>query len=1143
MSTLLTKYWWYKPNRYTTTFTLTATFGDSTSEYVFNKIGESWEAVGTHDSRLVIILPNANNGNRFIVRAYDNDVFVSLNAEYSNAYSQSIAKPANMARMVFDKSFYSTHLFEPNCAYDNPYDLFNDSDLHDIYFTNLTETITLPNKNSNYGHWYGWGAYNQTKPYSMLNKINDLDNLYRMPLSWIYSWQLAGFPTVGINNSTSSHPGISKFYEIPMVDHKVYMVPLYHNEKPYYDIDTKDYGEPVIPDTPTPPTPSEPDYLCFTANKAGATLRLVGMVNPDYDGDLVELEYSTDGENWHDFEITTDLNSDAELNSISSTLTFSNIGDKVYFRGNNIFGTAAFDIENDEENFTYFFAGGEGTNTEDNEFAISGDIQTIVDKTGQDKTHGQFGRDSFGLFSNVGLLSSGEIPGILITTAPDLTATSLVPWKYCYLFMGQTLLEHPATMPNFTTNQLPHMPRDGMDYGAYAFVSMYYGCTSLQEGCDFSTLTANTYSDVLVIAGNLMEIYEETTFNITDDNGLTLNGFEGISFPFTATIEMDGETMTEVVTSYMFASDICTNTNGFSTITLYISTDNGYVSHVNPYYSYKNDYDTHVCEISIPSSEVDTTIEVEFAPNSDYTVTKWQSSTDGETWTDIPNSDSNTLEITIPDTDYYYKVVTVSAQPNWVEISRSAEPNTTFGHACHLDSDGFEDGECNLWYDIVEEDTNPLSSTYGQQRNRTVQVIVQDTTRCPIPTVSEIPFHCSLITEYDDNGTITNNNDDKCNTTFNIYRVIDSNGNIRQASYGNTVKIANTDVKLQAQIDFASTSYTIDSILIRRANDAQWEVHSTPYLNNSETNFYISESIDIPLDNAYLDIKVVLVDASIQHLTGNIICEYNYDGTTFELEPESLGGVLYNVALERMIYRSTGNFSNESGGYYHGYDYINLVDDENQSNTYFDILSQESDNAKTYVRPNVAIPLTSDYEIYEEYIRFDSNDPWTKIELATPQQLGNSDFVEFKLLFRPMIFEVTVNVAEEQIVNGESTYVINNNLVTNSSEYYSTLNSGPHVNLSLGTNYINSFNDRIKVYIGCTLVQAPTNVNDGYILKVTNRATWGDVYEYENPINYDTTNGYIMNYAFGIDNIDQEGYSARYSCSYDILFIIPAPRT
>lgn len=246
MGTLLTKYWWYQPNQYTTTFKLIAVFNNGTSTYTFNKTAESWVAVGSHDSRLVITLPNTNNGNRFIVQVYDNDVFVSLGAEYSNDSSRSEAESVNMQRLVFDKTFYSTHLFEPNCAYDNPYDLFDDSDLHDIYFTNLTETITLPNKNSNYGHWYGWGAYNQTKPYSMLNKINDLDNLYRMPLSWIYSWKLPGFPTVGINDSTSAHPNIDKLCEAPIVNNVIYMVPLYHNETPYYDIDTTDYGEPIV---------------------------------------------------------------------------------------------------------------------------------------------------------------------------------------------------------------------------------------------------------------------------------------------------------------------------------------------------------------------------------------------------------------------------------------------------------------------------------------------------------------------------------------------------------------------------------------------------------------------------------------------------------------------------------------------------------------------------------------------------------------------------------------------------------------------------------------------------------------------------------------------------------------------------------
>ena len=132
MGTLIKKIWWYRPNAYTTTFTLTATFGNGESEYVFQKTEESWEAIGTHDSRLVIILPNDTNGQRFLVRAYVEDPFVDLSATYANATSQSTAREVGLKRIVFDKTFFDTHTFEPNCDFENPFDLFNDSDLGDI---------------------------------------------------------------------------------------------------------------------------------------------------------------------------------------------------------------------------------------------------------------------------------------------------------------------------------------------------------------------------------------------------------------------------------------------------------------------------------------------------------------------------------------------------------------------------------------------------------------------------------------------------------------------------------------------------------------------------------------------------------------------------------------------------------------------------------------------------------------------------------------------------------------------------------------------------------------------------------------------------------------------------------------------------
>lgn len=59
----------------------------------------------------------------------------------------------------------------------------------------------------------------------------------------------------------------------------------------------------------------EPDYLCFTANTAGSTVKLNKTGSPT----AVTLETSTDGSTWSTY-------------TFWSTITLSNIGDKVYWR-------------------------------------------------------------------------------------------------------------------------------------------------------------------------------------------------------------------------------------------------------------------------------------------------------------------------------------------------------------------------------------------------------------------------------------------------------------------------------------------------------------------------------------------------------------------------------------------------------------------------------------------------------------------------------------------------------------------------------------------------------------------------------------------------------------------------------------------
>lgn len=100
------------------------------------------------------------------------------------------------------------------------------------------------------------------------------------------------------------------------------------------------------------PEPVGPDYLCFKAEQAGSTLKIVKIGSPQD----VSLEYSTDKTVWEPY-------------SIGNLITLSNIGDRVYFRGvNSKFASNA-------SAFHQFVMTGL--------ISASGNIMTIFDGTGQ----------------------------------------------------------------------------------------------------------------------------------------------------------------------------------------------------------------------------------------------------------------------------------------------------------------------------------------------------------------------------------------------------------------------------------------------------------------------------------------------------------------------------------------------------------------------------------------------------------------------------------------------------------------------------------------------------------------------------------------------------------------------------------------
>jgi len=398
-------------------------------------------------------------------------------------------------------------------------------------------------------------------------------------------------------------------------------------DKSYWKLITSNIGD-YIDDEPDVPVEPEiidnTDYLCFTAEKAGAKLTLIGGYNKSYDGAEIDIEYSTDKKHWNTLTFT-DASSQTNMYILvqSNIISFAKKGDKVYFRGNNTNGTnykASYTVSN------YFFNFAGANNTTTDIFSVTGDLQTLVDKTGQDKEHGCFCE----LFVN---------NNFHITSAPDLTATTLVSYKYKSLFSDQDLLEEPAYMPNFEENSLTGLER--------VFEAMYSYCTSLKRPANFNF----TYEDIANSLYCFNYTYQGTTFNITDDDGYTLNGFDNVQFPSRY------KTDQQWLTSFYFAKLVLYNANGFDVVEISTLKQNiivvstlkilEEVNNMNRlYHFYKSDAGNN--------------ITLRWGGTS-Y---GWKESTDGgTTWTTIEDSASQTLYVTIPTSNHIYNVITINPNP------------------------------------------------------------------------------------------------------------------------------------------------------------------------------------------------------------------------------------------------------------------------------------------------------------------------------------------------------------------------------------------------------------------------------------------------------------------------------------------------
>lgn len=430
---------------------------------------------------------------------------------------------------------------------------------------------------------------------------------------------------------------------------------------------------------------------------------------------------------------------------------------------------------------------------------------------------------------------------------------------------------------------------------------------------------------------------------------------------------------------------------------IYVVRDDTYSIEFSNYYSY--DYNDTQAWASYLESDFgnETTITVS---GGSIVCTGWQESSDGETWTDIPNSATDELELTIPEESHYYKPIVVSTDPNWVEISREFDGNYS---SCVTDNDDFNTGVCTKSVTITYQDQNQYSSSYNQTRTSTYYTDVEDLVSCPIPqNIVTKQVQVNVWTEYNDNGTIITNDSTKADVNTYINRSLSqifNPNNIASVPYNGTINALSSDSYFYVDVEvICEPGYCINRFLSRLSTNAQWvEKNPGTWFNNNSNSKRYSEAFAI--SDSYCDVKVEIVPQIEQTVTIKSIVNFN--------------GV-DEFPIDQSIYIRTLD-GNIRGYRYHSFN-----------------------ETFTYGLPTGATLLStpqSDYfrgkEVYEQYVRYSENDSWTQV---TPQRYypldANHNYFEIKYVVRPNSLQVDVHFATASTVNGQTVYNIDDTLGT-----------------------------------------------------------------------------------------------------------------
>ena len=202
------------------------------------------------------------------------------------------------------------------------------------------------------------------------------------------------------------------------------------------------YGFGVGAIKPVPPTPTV-DYMYFEAVEANSTVLMTSTLET-----APNLEYSTDGETWQEWQHTT-----ADGTHTFDTLTLTAVGDRVYLRGNNPNGLGTMPEGEEMPLYSHFDMTGK--------IATGGNIMSLLDKDAEMTEIPAYGLVLlFGSFDE-------ENPNTSITAAADMHTVTTIGESGCAgMYSGCTSLTAAANMPLLTT------------IGES-------GCTGMYEGCTF----------------------------------------------------------------------------------------------------------------------------------------------------------------------------------------------------------------------------------------------------------------------------------------------------------------------------------------------------------------------------------------------------------------------------------------------------------------------------------------------------------------------------------------------------------------------------------------------------------------------------------------------------------------------------------